>query len=324
MSPLSLSRERMDALLSNMSVDELRLIETACMVGIPDTQIYEYVLQKEVETIFKNDPLHVALEKGISWGDVVLASPKSAFYSEPKPVASVGCSCSEWGCDCYWDMPALRLRKDVCAHFPVVVSQIETRNGYERFAVSWHRKNFAAQRDELTNYTDYLDFEEDVYRRLLKSLRACKNWTVETAEGPQDICVLVMNTPVDPEAANSPAKNVAAVAKPLVLPSRILEDDKTETGSVASESGWEQVGEKVPVLRRLTDIKAHFPVVWNEVQGAKVRTYAVEIFGKQAKERGLDVKKVRAQLLKALQMSPAWKVVVGKAEDRVVAQLVMQ
>lgn len=319
----SLPAERIDALLSNMNVDQLHLIETACRVGIPDTQIYDYLLQKEVESIVQNDPLHVAMQKGLSWGDIALAAPKPIV--EPK-VAVPGCGCSptEWGCDCFWDMPALRLRKDVCAHFPVVVSQIETRNGFERFAVSWHRKNFAAQRDELTNYMDYLDFEEDTYRRLFKALRACHSWTVEAAEGPQDICVLVMNTPVDPEAANSVPKNVAA--KSFILPSRVLEDDKTETSSVASagSAGWEQVGEKIPVLRRLTDIKAHFPVIWNEVQGAKVRTYAVEIFGKQAKERGLDVKKVRTQLLKALQMSSAWKVVPAtRPEDRVVAMLVM-
>lgn len=321
----SLPVERIDALLNNMNVDQLTLIETACRVGIPDTQIYDYLLQEEIAAIFKSDPFHVAMQKGLSWGDIALAAPKPV--AEPK-AAVPGCACSptEWGCDCFWDMPALRLRKDVCAHFPVVVSQIETRNGYERFAVSWHRKNFAAQRDELTNYMDYLDFEEDTYRRLFKATRACHSWTVEAAEGPQDLCVLVMNTPVDPDAPINVTQNVA-VQKPLLLPSRILEDDKTETSSVASEAstGWEQIGEKIPVLRRLTDIKAHFPVIWNEVQDAKVRTYAVEIFGKQAKERGLDVKKVRTQLLKALQMSPAWKVVPAtRPEDRIVAMLVMQ
>ena len=77
----------------------------------------------------------------------------------------------------------------------------------------------------------------------------------------------------------------------------------------------------VPVLRRLNDIKEHFPVVWHAVPGRSGKsTYALEIFGKKMREISMAVgrdvsREVTAQLLAALGASNAWHVLPSKGKE---------
>jgi hypothetical protein len=125
-------------------------------------------------------------------------------------------------------------------------------------------------------------------------------------------------------------------AKAFVLPAADVNDDASSVVTEASHaskasnasSGWEQVQTSkksqpvaalstVPQLRRLNDIKNHFPVIWNEVTGCKSTTYAVEIFGKKAKEMGLNLVKVKTDLLAALKASRSWTVLPATNERQV-------
>jgi hypothetical protein len=81
----------------------------------------------------------------------------------------------------------------------------------------------------------------------------------------------------------------------------------------------------VPLFTRLNDIKEHFPVVWHKVEDAHTRTavYALEIFGKKAREMALSTRVAEAafraemepRLLAALRASPAWRVLRSEGRE---------
>jgi len=77
----------------------------------------------------------------------------------------------------------------------------------------------------------------------------------------------------------------------------------------------------VPVLRKLNDIKEHFPVVWHAVPGQHGKsTYALEIFGKKLREMstaaGRNVSnEVTAHLMTALHASKAWHVLPSAGKE---------
>jgi hypothetical protein len=129
---------------------------------------------------------------------------------------------------------------------------------------------------------------------------------VEEALGEEDLCIIAMNF------QEEHAKEYVKKAPAFTLPS--MKENDSDAESVQSE-GWEKVNvikktvaPTTPVLRRLNDIKAFFPVIWNEVQGCKSATYALEIFGKKVKEQGLDMTTVKTDLMAALKASRSWTV----------------
>jgi hypothetical protein len=255
-------------------------------------------MKHDIQNQSMNDQLQAALKNGLSWGDLILSTPASEFFcDEPKPLR--GCLEDDWD----WEMPLLSLRKDIWYHFPVTVT--ETKSG--SYAIRWHRKNYLEARENVDHFFDYLDFEENTYRRLLKALNASRYWTVGPAQDRDDLCVITMNA-----SEKADESMFVKPTKTLVLPSKSLEDD-----------GWEQVGAKVPVLKRLNDIKVHFPVVWRAVEGAKVSTYSLELHGKTLKEKGLNAKEVKTDLLKALRLSTSWTVKAA-TNDKEVCQIEMR
>lgn len=308
---LSANIERFEPVLAMLSHDELSQLEMALRQQIDETIIADFLIQREIQSMFNNDKLHLALKSGLAWGDLMIAMPASAFMTEEKP--KQGCLPEDWD----WSMPILCLRKDIWENFPVTVSAMVTKDGSERYAIRWHHKNFLEARDNVENYLDYIDFEENTYRRLFKALSASRYWTVSEAEGRDDICVIVMNS-----SSKSDETMFVKPVKSLVLPSKNLDDEVASVASSSSEEGWEQVGAKIPVLKRLNDIKAHFPVVWRAVEGTKVATYAIELHGKTLKEKGLNAKEVKTDLLKALRFSTAWTVKDVKS-DKEVCQIEM-
>ncbi len=259
--------------------------------------------------LMMQDPILKLMDRGdICWGDLMMLNPVQYV---PK---------SEWKLieeDDDWIMPIMTLRKHIWENFPVVVKQIESKTG-NTYAVQWHHKNFQEARDACEHGWEYMDFEDDTYRRLMKALQASRNWTVQPAAGAEDLCTIVMNGEEE-ELLEKPLK-------PFVLPSRQVNDSDSVCSESSKESdGWVEVAKKgptVPVLRRLNDIKEHFPVVWSEVAGCASKTYAVELFGRKIKEQGLNATKVKADLLAALNASKSWTVLPATS-DRQACQIRM-
>ncbi len=305
---------RMLAALDQLNHKELAALESAILAD-NDALSLQILAAKDLMILFENDPLmQLMYRDDLLWGDVMLTTP-----NVPAPKKS------EWRLieeDEDWIMPALRLRKHIWENFPVNVVPIQSKDSRERYAVQWHRMKFQEAREACEHGWQYMDFEEDTYRRLIKALSASRFWTVEEAVGDYDLCTIAMNFQED---AEKPMKSVA-----FTLPSREENDtDSVVSSASTASSGWEKVPIKsaapphaapapaIPVLRRLNDIKTYFPVIWNEVQGCKTTTYAVEIFGKKVKEQGLNMAKVKSDLLAALNASRSWTVLPATNERQV-------
>jgi len=240
-----------------------------------------------------NMPLFQAMNRGnVLWGNLMLndnakeaAKPKAKRAPSPEPYYSLELNALE-----NWSMPDLTMRKGIWEHFPVVLKHLDDRDGVERYAIEWHRKHLkdwknerSASMDEWMEYQAYAEF------RLLHALRAhAHKYVIEAPRNADQIVVIAM-AHGGPRAAPAPAPEEPAAVRG-------------------------------PALRKLNDIKEHFPVVWHAVQGRDGKsTYALELFGKKLREISLAVghdvtDEVRHQLMAALGASRAWHVLpaVGK------------
>ena len=183
-----------------------------------------------------------------------------------------------------WVLPALNLRKEIWAHFPVVLNPLGNgEDGAERHAVCWHRTNLVSWRTEHPQPESWADYEAVTRCRLLRALAASTKWTVEPAAAPEQICVLRMN--FRPRVESLDGSETHAHTRLPVLPA-------------------------LSVLLRLNDIKTHFPVVWHSLPsaGPDAKIYALELHTKKLSERKMNPDRIRAQLLAALHASTAWTV----------------
>lgn len=255
-----------------------------------------------------SDPIYTKMESGeCLWGDLLLDAPV------PTPVRVVDLPPV---LDQDWDLefPELRLRKDIWEHFPVTVTPLGAgKDGAERHAISWHRKNFEEWRNERTeDYYEAMDYYEITAYRLEKCLESSKFWTVEAPRTDSEICVIRMNfVPRD------------EVTEELVA------DSVADTPKAVETDGWVTVAapkaapaKPAHLLTRLNDIKTHFPVVWHKVEDIHTRTavYALELFGKKITEMsraaGKDVRPdVETSLMTALRHSPAWRVLRSEGRE---------
>ena len=294
---------RIEAALDRMTRDEIIQLDDAVTANL-EKEVLQMLYSKDFLIAFEQDPILGAMMNfNVSWADLMDAMPNSAKrvleYKEVDP-------------DADWEMPQLRLRKHIWENFPVDVVPVESKDRAERYAIRWNVRKFQEARNNCDHGWQYDDFEEDVYRRLLKALSYSRYWTVEEAQG-SNICQIAMNFQED-----------TMPAKAFKLPVADVNDAASVCSAVTNASSdWETVSTKttVPTLRRLNDIKALFPVIWNPVEGCKSTTYAVEIFGKKVKELGLNANKVKTDLLVALKASKSWTVLPGN--DRAVCLLQM-
>ncbi len=313
---ISICTPKMHQALDMMSSAEMIQLEKAVLDN-NDELVIRMLAAKDVSLdmdlrvhLMMQDPLMQILgREDVCWGDLMMLNPVKPAKSECRLI-------EDWDED--WVMPILSLRKQIWENFPVVVKQIESKAG-NTYAVQWHMKNFQEARDACEHGWQYMDFEEDTYCRLMKALNASRNWTVQPAAGAEDLCTIVMNGEEEEKLLEKPLK-------PFVLPSRQVNDSDSVCSESSQESdGWIEVAKKgpvVPVLRRLNDIKEHFPVVWSEVAGCSSKTYAVELFGRKIKELGLNGTKVKADLLAALKVSKSWTVLPATS-DRQACQIRM-
>ena len=207
-----------------------------------------------------------------------------------------------------YEIPDLVLRKDIWENFPVTLIPLgKDATGAERHSVQWHIKNLVAGRDE----TDFQEYVERTERRLLKALNASAKWDVLDSET---------------EEWFTPSKNLQEIRKEIcILRMVFLLSEETASAASAASVVSESVtiiaepseGPK-PALKKLNDIKFYFPVVWHPqpAEGGHP-IYSLEIHGKQAKDRGLEMGALKADLLAALRQSTAWRVLASRKPTEV-------
>lgn len=231
-----------------------------------------------------NDPLFQAMQRGnIRWGDLLV--DENATRPPPSPVKPKSPTMENIALK-NWSMPNLTMRKGIWEHFPVTLVPLDDRDGTERYAIEWHRKHLkdwaSAHSASVAKQMEYQAYTEF---RLLHALEAHPHkYVVELPRTKDQIAVIAM-VHAGPKVAPSSAK----------------------------------VG--APVLRKLNDIKEHFPVVWHAVPGKHGKsTYALEIFGKKVREMSMAVGRnvsteVTEQLMSALRASNAWHVLPSEGKE---------
>ena len=233
------------------------------------------------------DPLFEAMGRGnLKWGDLlmnnaprntVVRSSSSSRRSSPNSIFE------------NFSTPDLRLKKFIWEHFPVVLEEITTRNGSEKYAVKWHRKNLEEWRSSrTTSWDEAMEYQLFSQVRLLHALRKHPHlYKLHPPRNTGEIVIIEMIG--DAKRPHSPARAGAGdviVAAPVAAP--------------------------VPVLRKLNDITTFFPgvVVWKRVEGrAGESTYALTIrvdFMKRTDDKTARV--LLRNLEAALRASRFWSV----------------
>jgi hypothetical protein len=182
--------------------------------------------------------------------------------------------------------PDLRLKKFIWENFPVVLEEIPTRNGAEKYVVKWHRRNLEEWRStRATSWEEAMEYQLFAELRLLHSLRKHSHlYKLHEPRSDDEIVIIEMIG-----AARAPA---AAAAAPRFAG---------------------------PELRKLNDITTHFPgvVVWSKVEGRKGEsTYAFTIRGDfERKHKGAAGREILEKLEAAMRASRYWNVIAaGRGE----------
>ena len=203
-----------------------------------------------------------------------------------------------------WDMeiPTLNLRKDIWTHFPVVCVPLgKNADGAELHAIQWHNKNLAAWREErTTDFFEAMDYKEITEYRLMKALQHSTKWVVESAKTAEQICVIRMTFVVEDE--HHDAESVVSAVE--------SESESDSEDEWITDTKKTPAATKLPALHKLNDIKIYYPVVWRSLGNG---VYAIELFGKKIRELGLNATKVAEDLMAALKMSSAWRVLRAEA-----------
>ena len=203
-----------------------------------------------------------------SWGDASnapraeLDSDTEYIYDEPTPMVA---NPNPWAVSTAealvnFEVPDLTLRKGIYENFPVVVKQLNSNDGTERYTVEWHNDNLWKSFDEnARGDQDFLEWKETVSIRLLHSLGVYSNkYTVEAARDENQICVIAM-------------VHHTRTAAPAVAPAAPVGAGR----------------------RRALDVLKTAPVSW-ERNGA---THSVKLHAKKCREFGLSESVVKKDLL---------------------------
>jgi len=193
-----------------------------------------------------NDPVYNLLASGeMLWGDIAdLCIPATAVKTTETTVEAVVAGeesdsvpvgpaedgfyyIDEWDLFHNWDMPDLKLRKNIWENFPVSLLPLPNTDGTDRYSIVWHEKNL---RDWRTTRCQSMDehecYEEFCRARLLRALEAhAHKYRVEPAHGHRQICVIAMvhsdtiatTTTVAPATTVTTAASVVAPAATAVV-----------------------------------------------------------------------------------------------------------
>jgi hypothetical protein len=197
----------------------------------------------------------------------------------------------------------LKLRKAIWENFPVVLTPIDDRDGTDRYAITWHIKHIDEWSDNpkyartFAEHMDYTSFSE--YKLLYSLAKHSKQYVLEPPRNDDQIAVIAM---VHGAHHNGPRNG-----------------NNTRRNNRRNNRNTRKLNRRnVPVLKSLNDIKAHFPVVWHEVEGkAGTKTYALEFHKKNLQQMsqstGKSVPEITKALMAALEASTFWHVL--KATD---------
>jgi len=241
-----------------------------------------------------NDPLFQAMNRGnISWGNLLVdENAKAPAKRKASPVEQPSWSFEKNALE-NWSMPDLTMRKGIWEHFPVTLVKLDDRDGTERYAIEWHKKHLKEWKEERSaSMEEWMEYQAYAEFRLLHALRAHSHKYVIEPPRTKDQIVIIAMAHTGPRADAGPRANVAP------------------RNAFAG-----------PVLRKLNDIKEHFPVVWHPVEGRRGKsTYALELFGKKLREMstavGHDVTAEVTEALKAaLAASNAWHVLPSEGKE---------
>jgi hypothetical protein len=252
----------------------------------------------ELKKVINADPiLQKMLEGKLNWGDIMMpqkgspkgsptrkspkpksASPKGSSKGSPTRTSPKSASPNHFVQNVLddWTVPDLTLRKGIWEHFPVILDKIgSSRDGHERYALLWHKTNLKEWKTSRSaTYDEWMEYKAYAEFRLFHALKAHSH----------------IYTVLPPEKDTQIA---------------ILE--MVEKASKPDDS-------RLPVLRKLNDIKDFFPVVWKRVEGrAGKSTYGLELLRKGVEEISKRAGKnmteiILHDLLAALRASSAWKV----------------
>jgi hypothetical protein len=190
------------------------------------------------------------------------------------------------------------LKKFIWENFPVVLEEITTRNGSEKYAVKWHKKNLEEWRSSrTTSWEEAMEYQLFSELRLLHSLR--KHAHLYKLHAPRNTGEIVIIEVL----------GGAGAAGRAASPRRARSPPRAAAGAAAVP---------VPVLRKLNDITTFFPgvVIWKKVDGRKGEsTYALTVRGDFMKRAGDKVAHGTLRDLEAaLRASRFWSVL--PARDR--------
>lgn len=169
-------------------------------------------------------------------------------------------------------LPNVHLRKDVWQSFPVHLIPLgRNPNGDERHAIVWNRKRLSEWRATHPP-SEWMDYEVNQTAQLMAALSQSTMWAIEQSSQYEHICVV-----------------------------RMCSSKTTRPTDVYIRS-------PIPVLTRLNDIKAFFPVVWHEDPN-NAKTYSIELHKTKLKALSPSRKQEMVDsLCRALYASTAWKV----------------
>lgn len=230
------------------------------------------------------DPLFEAMERGnLKWGDLLMNNAPRNTVARSSSSSASSRKSSPNSIFENFSTPDLRLKKFIWEHFPVVLEEITTRNGSEKYAVKWHRKNLEEWRSSrTTSWDEAMEYQLFSQVRLLHALRKHPHlYKLHPPRNTGEIVIIEMIG--DAKRPHSPPR--------------------AGTGAAAAP---------VPVLRKLNDITTFFPgvVVWKRVEGrAGESTYALTIRGDFMKRTDDKTARVVLRDLEAaLRASRFWSV----------------
>lgn len=236
------------------------------------------------------------LSSAASWGDLALDEPAAA--AALPTLSELGCL-SVFDDDSDWVCPDLVLRKDIWTHFPVTLVPLGTdAGGAERHSVQWHRDRLKLERRSS-------DFDEDidqVERRLLKALNASTKWDVLGAETRGFVTVVPETT----------ALGAITAAREICIIRMHFSSNEAAPAAVAAVAAAAP-GPAIE-LRRLNDLR-DVHCCWKEQQSAGPKIFSVSVHERNTRSAGLDVTQHSANILAALKLSPAWRV-LPKTHER--------
>ena len=178
------------------------------------------------------------------------------------------------------NLPNLVQRRDIWENFPVSLTPLgKGDDAAERHAIVWNRKKLAERRNFMSS-KEWVMYEKMEETKLLLALSNSNQWTVESPQDLNQICVICMTF-----------KTYGKVSTNFPSPNMRL----------------------IPTMTRLKDIMEFFPmVIWHLIPNDGNKMYSIELSNKKLKDiknnQGKNGQNLAvANLLLALRASTAWK-----------------